>query len=297
MFKFLSLILISTLVISTNSFAQSASQGAENLFTEKTKEATEEIVEGIKDTISESDNAIEKTVNELEKKINNEAEAVATEKEVKAEDSKTKKGISDDPMENTLILSLKTGPVIIKLEPEIAPHHVARIKELTREGFYDGVVFHRVIDGFMAQTGDPTGTGRGGSGKNIDAEFNDKKHVKGVVSMARAADPNSADSQFFIVLDDAPHLDGNYTAFGEVISGMELVEDIKKGYGPNGMVNEPDAIITMKVAADLEEENLPELLKKASKEVTGGKNKVENKEKPANDNAAKTEEEPSKETN
>jgi peptidylprolyl isomerase len=156
-----------------------------------------------------------------------------------------------DP-ENLLIMELKDGPVIIELLPEKAPNHVARIKELTREGFYDGVVFHRVIDGFMAQTGDPTGTGTGGSGKKIKAEFNDVKHKRGTVSMARAASPDSADSQFFIVFEAAPHLNGQYTAWGQVISGMEYVDAIKKGDSfSNGSVSDPDKVISMKVGADL----------------------------------------------
>jgi peptidylprolyl isomerase len=155
-----------------------------------------------------------------------------------------------NPLDNTIYLDLKDGRVVIQLLPEVAPNTVKRIKELTRQGFYDGVPFHRVIEGFMAQTGDPTGTGTGGSGQKLDAEFNSTKHVRGTVSMARAADPNSADSQFFIVFDDAPHLDGNYTAFGKVVEGMEFVDKIKKGNGPNGMVSDPDKIIKMRVASD-----------------------------------------------
>jgi peptidylprolyl isomerase len=156
----------------------------------------------------------------------------------------------ENPLENILLLDLEDGKVVIQLTPDVAPNHVKRIKELTRQGFYNGVVFHRVIEGFMAQTGDPTGTGTGGSGQKVDAEFNSTKHVRGTVSMARAADPNSADSQFFIVLADAPHLDGNYTAFGKVIEGMEFVDKIKKGTGPNGMVSEPSKIIKLQVSAD-----------------------------------------------
>lgn len=158
-----------------------------------------------------------------------------------------------DP-ENTLILTLKDGPVIIKMFPEKAPNHVTRIKELARQGFYDGVVFHRVIDGFMAQTGDPTGTGTGGSGKKIKAEFNDVKHKRGTVSMARAQSPDSADSQWFICLEAAPFLNGEYTAWGEVISGMEHVDAIKKGdEANNGQVTDPDKIVSVKVAADVKE--------------------------------------------
>jgi peptidylprolyl isomerase len=157
-------------------------------------------------------------------------------------------------LENTLYLELKDGRVVIDLFEEKAPNHVARIKELAREGFYDGVVFHRVIDGFMAQTGDPTGTGAGGSDKpDLDAEFNDEAHTRGTVSMARAMDPNSANSQFFIMFDNAPHLDGQYTAWGRVVEGMDLVDNIKKGdSGRNGAVENPDKLISLKVAADAE---------------------------------------------
>ena len=153
-------------------------------------------------------------------------------------------------LENTLYMDLKGGRVVIEMRPDLAPHHVARIKELVRQGFYDGVVFHRVIAGFMAQTGDPTGTGTGGSGQKLAAEFSSEKHVRGTVSMARAQDPNSADSQFFIVFEDAPWLDGQYTIWGRVTEGMEFVDQIKKGEGPNGMVRDPDKIIRLQVAAD-----------------------------------------------
>lgn len=154
-----------------------------------------------------------------------------------------------DP-ENTLLMQLKDGTVVIQLRPDLAPKHVARIKELTRQGFYDGIVFHRVIEGFMAQTGDPTGTGTGGSGKNLKAEFNSAHHVRGTVSMARAANINSADSQFFICFKPAPFLDGQYTVWGQVISGMEYVDAIAKGEPPAN----PDKIISMKVAADVRED-------------------------------------------
>ncbi|MBR6231676.1 MAG: peptidylprolyl isomerase [Alphaproteobacteria bacterium] len=157
------------------------------------------------------------------------------------------KGFAMDK-ENTLYLDLDYGRVVIELDPTVAPKHVARIKELTRQGFYDGIKFHRVIPGFMAQTGDPTGTGMGGSGKKLPAEFNKTPHVRGTVSMARAQDPNSADSQFFICFDDATFLDGQYTAFGHVTEGMEYVDMIKKGEPP---VN-PDIIVKMQVAADAE---------------------------------------------
>ena len=157
-----------------------------------------------------------------------------------------------DP-ENTLYLDLKDGRVVIELRPDLAPNHVARIKELTRQGFYDGLTFHRVIDGFMAQTGDPRGDGTGGSGKNLAAEFSDEPHVKGTLSMARARDPDSADSQFFIMFEPAPHLDGQYTVWGKVVSGMEFVENIKRGdMRANGKVADPDKIVRMQVAADAE---------------------------------------------
>jgi peptidylprolyl isomerase len=154
--------------------------------------------------------------------------------------------------ENLLYMQLKDGRVVIQLRPDLAPEHVKRIKELTREGFYDGVVFHRVIEGFMAQTGDPTGTGMGGSTKpNLKAEFNDTKHVRGTLSMARAQSPNSANSQFFICFKPAKFLDGQYTVFGQVIEGMEFVDAIKKGNpNDNGSVTRPDKIITMKLAED-----------------------------------------------
>lgn len=142
-----------------------------------------------------------------------------------------------------LLLELKDGVVEIELLPEKAPKHVARIKELAETGFYDGIIFHRVIAGFMAQTGDPTGTGSGGSGKKLNAEFNKEKHVRGVVSMARSSRPNSADSQFFIVLKDALFLDGKYTVWGRVVKGMEFVDNINKGEPPKN----PDKIISMRV--------------------------------------------------
>ncbi len=155
-----------------------------------------------------------------------------------------------DP-ENTLYLDLKDGRVVIQMRPDLAPKTVARIKELVRSGFYDGLLFHRVIDGFMAQTGDPKGDGTGGSGTKLPAEFSNEHHVRGTVSMARAADPNSADSQFFICLAPAPHLDGDYTIWGQVVSGMEYVDNIKKGASwANGRVADPDHIVKMQVAAD-----------------------------------------------
>jgi peptidylprolyl isomerase len=157
-----------------------------------------------------------------------------------------------DP-ENTLYLDVKYGRVVIELRPDLAPNHVARIKELVRQGFYDGVVFHRVIAGFMAQTGDPTGTGSGGSGQKLKAEFSSEPHVRGTVSMARAQDPDSADSQFFICFADATFLDGQYTVWGKVVEGMEFVDQIHKGpESDNGVVpeGERDAIVKMQVAAD-----------------------------------------------
>lgn len=155
--------------------------------------------------------------------------------------------------ENVVYLKLKDGVVVIELLPNDAPKHVAQIKRLVRQGFYDDLTFHRVIDGFMAQTGDPKGNGTGGSGKNIPAEFNKIPHKRGIVSMARAQDPNSADSQFFIVLKDSPFLDGQYTVFGRVISGMEFVDNIKKGNpSQNGSVMNPDKIISMAIASDVE---------------------------------------------
>ena len=151
-----------------------------------------------------------------------------------------------DP-ENTLILTLDTGPVVIDLRPDLAPGHVARIKELAREGFYDGVAFHRVIAGFMAQGGDPTGTGGGGSKKpNLKAEFSSEPHVRGVCSMARTPDPNSANSQFFICFDDATFLDKQYTVWGVVSEGMENVDALPKGEPPRT----PGKIVTARVAAD-----------------------------------------------
>ena len=150
-----------------------------------------------------------------------------------------------DP-ENTLVVETSKGRVVIAMRPDLAPKHVARIKELAREGFYDGLKFHRVIDGFMAQTGCPKGTGTGGSGQKLKAEFSDAKHRKGTVSMARAQDPNSGDSQFFICLDEAPWLNKQYTVWGNVIEGMENVDKIHKGEPPR----DPDKILSIRVAAD-----------------------------------------------
>lgn len=157
-------------------------------------------------------------------------------------------------LENTIYLDLKDGRVVIELWPDVAPKHVERIKALARQKFYDGVVFHRVIDGFMAQTGDPTGTGMGGSElPDLPAEFNSAFHVEGTLSMARSSSPDSANSQFFICFAPAPFLDGQYTAWGKVVDGMELVHRIKKGdSNQNGSVDNPDKIIQMRVAADIE---------------------------------------------
>ncbi len=157
-------------------------------------------------------------------------------------------------LDNTVYLDLKDGRVVIELRPDLAPAHVARIKELVRQKFYDGIVFHRVIDGFMVQTGDPTGTGMGGSGQKLKAEFSSEPHVRGVVSMARAASPDSADSQFFIVLKDSTFLDGQYTVFGKVVEGMQYVDNIKKGDSrDNGAVTNPDKIVAMRVAKDVQQ--------------------------------------------
>jgi peptidylprolyl isomerase len=164
----------------------------------------------------------------------------------------TAKGAGMSDLENTLYLELKDGRVVIQLLPEVAPNHVKRIKELARQKFYDGIVFHRVIDGFMAQTGDPTGTGMGGSGQKLKAEFSKTPHTRGAVSMARAQDPNSGDSQFFIVFKDSNYLDNQYTVWGRVTSGMEFVDNIKKGAPGSGQVRDPDKIVSMRVAADVE---------------------------------------------
>jgi peptidylprolyl isomerase len=154
-----------------------------------------------------------------------------------------------DP-ENTLVIETTKGRVVIAMRPDLAPNHVAHIKKLAREGFYDGVVFHRVIDGFMAQTGDPTGTGTGGSKyPDLKQEFNSEPHVRGVASMARSSNPNSANSQFFIVFSDARFLDRQYTVWGQVVEGMENVDKIKRGEP----VRDPDKMTSVKVAADLAE--------------------------------------------
>ena len=154
--------------------------------------------------------------------------------------------MSLDP-ENTIVMETTKGRVVIKLRPDLAPGHVERIKTLAREGFYDGIVFHRVIDGFMAQVGCPHGTGTGGSSyPDLKQEFNAEPHVRGICSMARAQNPNSANSQFFIVFDDARFLDKQYTVWGKVTEGMENVDKIKRGEP----VRDPDSIVSMKVMAD-----------------------------------------------
>ncbi len=163
--------------------------------------------------------------------------------------------VPDPDPENTLYLDLKDGRVIIQMFPDVAPGHVDRIKTLARQSFYDGIVFHRVIPGFMAQTGDPTGTGAGGSKlPDLKAEFSNKCHLRGVLSMARSTPPDSANSQFFIMLNDNSGLNGRYSVWGEVISGIQYVDKIKKG-DPNldgAIVGEPDRIISMRVAADVD---------------------------------------------
>jgi peptidylprolyl isomerase len=160
--------------------------------------------------------------------------------------------VSAADLENTLYLDAPKGRVVIELRPDLAPNTVARIKELTGSGFYDGLKFHRVIDGFMAQTGDPRGDGTGGSGKKLKAEFNSARFVRGTVGMARANDPDSADSQFFICFEPASFLDNKYTVFGQVISGMEHIDAVKRGQGQSGAVSNPDQIVRMQVAADVE---------------------------------------------
>jgi peptidylprolyl isomerase len=157
-----------------------------------------------------------------------------------------------DP-ENTLYMDLKQGRVVIQLLPDVAPKTVAQIKTLTRQGFYDGTPFHRVIEGFMAQGGDPTGTGTGGSKlPNVPLEPSQRHFVRGVCGMARASSPDSGNSQFYIMFAPAPSLDMKYTIWGQVVRGMEFVDQIKRGTGPNGqVVGEPDRIIHMRVAADV----------------------------------------------
>lgn len=156
--------------------------------------------------------------------------------------------MAENDSENTLILKTTQGTVTIELRTDLAPKHCARIKQLAREEFYDGIVFHRVIDGFMAQTGCPEGTGTGGSGQNMAAEFSDEPHVRGTASMARSASPDSADSQFFICFEESSFLDGEYTVWGKVVDGMDTIDKLKRGEP----VSDPDKIVSMRVAADAE---------------------------------------------
>lgn len=161
--------------------------------------------------------------------------------------------VNKDNSDNTLLIDLKYGRVVIEMLPEVAPNHVERIKTLVKQKFYDGISFHRVIDGFMAQTGDPTGTGMGGSKlPDLRAEFSDEPHIRGAVSMARASEPNSANSQFFIVTHDSRFLDRQYTVWGRVIKGMEFVDKIKKGIGRDGRVDAPDIMIKVRLASDFD---------------------------------------------
>jgi len=157
---------------------------------------------------------------------------------------------ASDP-QNTVYLDTKDGRITILLRPDLAPKDVEQIKTLVKRGFYDGIVFHRVIDGFMAQTGDPTGTGTGGSDlPNLKAEFSKEPFKRGTVGMARSSDPNSANSQFFICFGDASFLNNQYTVVGQVISGMDVVDKIKKGAAGSGTVTNPDKIVKMQLAAD-----------------------------------------------
>ncbi len=160
--------------------------------------------------------------------------------------------MSDTDLENTLLMDLKSGRVTIQLRPDLAPKHVERVKMLAREGFYDNTPFHRVIEGFMAQGGDPTGSGSGGSKHgNLPAEFSrTAKFVRGTVGAARTGDPNSANSQFYIMFAPAPHLDGQYTIWGQVTDGMEHVDSIKRGSGGGGTVSTPDRIVKAQLASD-----------------------------------------------
>ena len=160
--------------------------------------------------------------------------------------------VQSSDIDNTLLIDLEYGEVVIKMRPDLAPKHVARIKELVRQKFYDGLTFHRVIGGFMAQGGDPNGNGTGGSGTKIPAEFSNEPHVRGTVSMARSSDPNSGDSQFFIVFKRSNWLDGQYTVWGKVIKGMEFVGKLKRGSrANNGLVDEPDRMLRVRLAADV----------------------------------------------
>lgn len=170
-----------------------------------------------------------------------------------AQDMELPDSVSALNPENVLVIELTSGPVYVELLPEVAPAHVERIQTLSREGFYDGIVFHRVIEGFMAQTGDPTGTGTGGSNyPDLPAEFSDIAYERGVLGMARTSDPNSANSQFFIMFAPAPSLNNQYTVFGRVLDGMTHVDAITKGDPrTNGMVENPDAMVRARLLADL----------------------------------------------
>jgi cyclophilin family peptidyl-prolyl cis-trans isomerase len=160
---------------------------------------------------------------------------------------------AQDP-ENTLVIEMEDGRIVIEMRPDLAPNHVERIKTLARQGFYDGVVFHRVIEDFMAQTGDPTGTGRGGSDlPDLRAEFTDTHFGRGTVGMARTQAPHSANSQWFICFTDCGFLNGQYTVWGQVVEGMDVVDSIKKGEGRSGAVDDPDAMVSVRVAADAAE--------------------------------------------
>lgn len=266
-FAFLALTMFMSYIISSpiSGFAEESAQNSvqDNTATTENNEKSPEISD-------------EKVEEHMEAKPQEVVEQdTATEEKVEAQDEQLSQ------KDKLIVLQLESGAVLIELYPEYAPKHVARIRELTKEGFYDGVAFHRVIEGFMAQTGDPTGTGTGGSGQNIPAEFNDLKHERGIVSMARASNPNSADSQFFIMFEDAPHLDGNYSAFGRVIHGMDKIDAIKKGFGPSGMVSEPDKIVSMYIVSQKPVTELPlEILSY----IEGG-----NSEKANHDDAAKAE--------
>ena len=176
----------------------------------------------------------------------------ATMSDANAQSTSQSSPASGQDPQNTIYLDIKYGRVVIRLRPDLAPKHVERIKTLCQEHFYDNTPFHRVIAGFMAQGGDPTGTGTGGSKlPNLPAEFTNKANfLTGTCGMARTAEPNTANSQFFICLAPAPFLDGQYTIWGQVVQGMEFVEQIKKGGGANGIVQDPDRIVTMRLASD-----------------------------------------------
>lgn len=162
--------------------------------------------------------------------------------------------VSAQDLENTLLIDMDAGRIVIEMRPDLAPNHVERIKMLAREEFYDGVVFHRVIEGFMAQTGDPTGTGMGGSTyPDLAQEFTKTPFLRGVVGMARTNDPNTANSQWFICFDDCSFLTGQYTVWGKVVEGMDVVDKIKRGAGQSGKVSNPDAMLKVRVAADVKE--------------------------------------------